>query len=73
LITPFGCGPRSVETARALRPLLRAADFFAARLDRFLAMAISPLLIADMTRRRGEPAVVAARHYPVFTGDPEVR
>jgi hypothetical protein len=38
-----------------LRPLLRAADFFAARLDRFLAMAISPLLIADMTRGEANP------------------
>jgi hypothetical protein len=36
---PFGCAPRSVETARDLRLPLRVADFFAARLDRFLAMA----------------------------------
>jgi hypothetical protein len=38
-----------------LRPLLRAADFFAARLDRFLAMAISPLLIADMNTPANPP------------------
>src|SRR6266550_2040563 len=44
----IGCAPRSVETARALRPPRRAADLFEARLDRFLAMASLRCYIVDV-------------------------
>jgi hypothetical protein len=43
-----------------LRLPVRAADFFAARLDRFLAMASLHCCIADVTHRRGKLAEVAA-------------
>jgi len=67
LITPFGCALRSVGVARArtLR-LLRAADVFDARLDRFVAISFLRCCIADVDHRRDELVMAGLRHYRRF-------
>jgi hypothetical protein len=75
LITPFGCALRSVGAARALPlRLLRAADVFDPRLDRFFAIASLLLL----HRRRNTIGETNSRwwrrgHYRLFCSDAQVR
>jgi hypothetical protein len=64
LITPFGCALRSVVAARArtLR-LLRAADVFDARLDRFVAISFLRCCIADIAIGEANSPWRRPRHY----------
>ena len=63
-MTPFGCALRSVGAARALPlRLLRAADVFDARFDRFLAMSSLPFLNRrrDTIGEANSPMMAASR------------